>query len=125
MVQEKERALLAEIIDRVNDLFAGEMTDGDKLVYVNNVLKGKLLEAELLVQQAQSNSKEQFAHSPDLDSELTNAILDAYAAHTAMSKQALDSQQVRQGLKEALLGPAQLYEALRARAVQRGEHAPR
>jgi type I restriction enzyme, R subunit len=28
-----------------------------------------------------------------------------------MSKQALDSEKVRRGLKDALLGPAQLYEA--------------
>jgi type I restriction enzyme, R subunit len=30
-----------------------------------------------------------------------------------MSKQALDSEKVRDGLKDTLLGPAQLYEALR------------
>jgi type I restriction enzyme R subunit len=30
-----------------------------------------------------------------------------------MSKQALDSDKVRNGLKEILLGPAQLYEALK------------
>jgi len=34
--------------------------------YVNNVLKGKLLESEILVQQAMSNTKGQFANSPDL-----------------------------------------------------------
>jgi type I restriction enzyme R subunit len=34
-----------------------------------------------------------------------------------MSKQALDSPRVRDGLKDVLLGPAQLYEALRDRAV--------
>jgi type I restriction enzyme R subunit len=33
-----------------------------------------------------------------------------------MSKQALDSERVRQGLKDILLGPGQLYEALRGRA---------
>jgi type I restriction enzyme R subunit len=33
-----------------------------------------------------------------------------------MSRQALDSAKVRAGLKEILLGPAQLYEALRQRA---------
>ncbi|MBB5399095.1 hypothetical protein OKW50_001848 [Paraburkholderia youngii] len=33
---------------------------------MNGVLKGKLLENELLVQQAMSNSKEQFASSPTL-----------------------------------------------------------
>jgi len=44
-----------------------------------------------------------------------NAIIDAFAAHSVMSKQALDSERVRSGLKDVLLGPAQLYEALRAR----------
>lgn len=48
-----------------------------------------------------------------------NAIMDAFAAHTTMSKQALDSQKVRDGLRDILLGPAQLYEALRSRAENR------
>ncbi|MDR6420513.1 type I restriction enzyme R subunit [Paraburkholderia phenoliruptrix] len=115
-VQEKERAFLDEIIQKVNGLFDGELTDDDQLVYVNGVLKGKLLENELLAQQAASNSKEQFANSPDLTDALMHAIIDAFDAHTTMSKQALDSERVRDGLKDILLGPAQLYEALRARS---------
>lgn len=114
-VREKEKALLAEIIEKVNELFEGDLTDDDKLVYVNNVLKGKLLESEILLQQAMNNSKERFADSPNLNDELMNAIIDAFAAHEAMSKQALNSDKVRAGLKDILLGPAQLYEALRAR----------
>ncbi len=35
-----------------------------------------------------------------------------------MSSQALGSERVREGLQEILLGPAQLYEVLRARAVR-------
>ena len=119
-VQDKMKVLLSEIVAKVNDLFEGELTDDDKLVYVNNVLKGKLLESEILVQQAASNTKEQFANSPDLANELLNAIMDAFAAHTTMSKQALDSERVRGGLKDILLGPAQLYEALR----EQGRHQP-
>jgi type I restriction enzyme R subunit len=119
-VQEKIKARLSEIVAKVNDLFEGELTDDDKLVYVNNVLKGKLLESDLLVQQASSNTKEQFANSPDLNTAMMNAIMDALAAHTTMSTQALDSERVRKGLKDILLGPAQLYEALRLR----GEGAP-
>ena len=65
------------------------------------------------MQQARNNTKEQFANSPDLAHELMNAIMDALAAHGTMSKQALDSEKVRGGLKDILLGPAQLYEALR------------
>ncbi|AJX21922.1 type I restriction endonuclease subunit R [Burkholderia pseudomallei] len=115
-VQEKERAFLDEIIAKVNGLFEGELTDDDQLMYVNGVIKGKLLENELLVQQAASNSKEQFANSPDLKDALLHAIMDALEAHNTMSTQALGSDRVREGLKDILLGPAQLYESLRARA---------
>ena len=116
-VQEKERARLNEIIEKVNDLFDGELTDQDKLVYVNNVIRGKLLESTTLQQQAANNSKEQFANSPDLKSELLNAIMGALDAHNAMSTQALNSQAVQSGMKDILLNHARLYETLRERAV--------
>jgi type I restriction enzyme, R subunit len=120
-VQEKQKALLGEIIAKVNDLFDGDLSENDRLVYVNNVIKGKLLESKILVQQASSNSKEQFANSPDLTNEIMNAIMDALVAHTTMSKQALESEQVRNGLRDILLGPAQLYEALRERSESKVE----
>jgi type I restriction enzyme R subunit len=115
-VQEKQQAYLAEILQKVNGLYEGQLTEDDQLVYVNGVLKGKLLENETLMQQAGSNSKEQFANSPDLKDALMHAIMDALEAHTTMSTQALGSDRVRDGLKDILLGPAQLYEALRERA---------
>ena len=105
-----------EIIEKVNGLFEGELSDDDQLVYVNGVLKGKLLENETLVQQASSNSKEQFSNSPDLKIALLQAIMDPLDAHQTMSSQALASERVRDGLKDVLLGPAQLYEALRERS---------
>ena len=64
-----------EIIAKVNDLFEGDLTDDDKLVYVNDVIKGKLLESEELATQARNNSKAQFANSPTLRDEMMNAIL--------------------------------------------------
>jgi len=117
-INEKEKARLADIIERVNGLFEGELTDDDQLIYVNNVIKGKLLESEELITQAANNTKAQFANSPTLTTELINAIMDALAAHTAMSKQALESERVREGLKDVLLGPAELYEALRAKSAR-------
>jgi len=114
-LQEKQQTYLDEIIQKVNGLFEGELTDDDQLVYVNGVLKGKLLENTTLLQQAASNTKEQFANSPDLKDALMHAIMDALDAHTVMSKQALDSERVRDGLRDILLGPAQLYESLRAK----------
>lgn len=112
-VHDPQKALIAEILEKVNGLFDGDLTDDDQLVYVNNVLKGKLLESKELATQAKNNTKAQFAASPTLETQILNAIMDALSAHQAMSKQALDSQRVREGLKDILLGPGQLYESLR------------
>jgi type I restriction enzyme R subunit len=112
-VRERQRAHMTEIIEKLNDLFHGELTDQDKLVYVNDVLLGKLLESDTLRQQAASNSKQQFATSPDLNTELVNAIISALDAHTAMSTQALNSAEIRQGLRDVLLNHSGLYERLR------------
>ena len=114
-VREPERAYMRELIERVNALFEGELTDQDKLVYVNRVLLGKLLESETLIQQAASNSKEQFASSPDLKKEIMNACMSALDAHNVMSTQALNSEAVRAGLTDILLNHSRLWEHLRAR----------
>lgn len=75
-------------------------TDDDRFVYVNNVIKGKLLESQELVTQASNNTKAQFANSPTLSKEIMNAVMDALAAQTVMSKQAFDSPRVHEGLKD-------------------------
>lgn len=111
-LQDKEKALLAEILAKLNDLFQGDVTDGDQLSFVAT-LNGKVQESETLVQQATHNTKEQFSNSPALTQAILDAIIDAFEAHSTMSKQALDSAQVRDGLKDVLLGPGHLYETLR------------
>lgn len=44
--------------------------------------------------------------------------MDAFGAHSSMSKQALDSAHVRQGLTDVLLSPSRLYEELRAAGAE-------
>jgi type I restriction enzyme R subunit len=95
-------------------MFQGDVTDGDQLSFVAT-LNGKVQESETLVQQATHNSKEQFSNSPALTQAILDAIIDAFEAHSTMSKQALDSARVREGLKDVLLGPGQLYETLRSK----------
>lgn len=114
-VNEKQKVYLEELISKLNELFEGDLTDNDRLVYVNHALKGKLLESEILRQQALNNTKEQFSNSPDLAGEIMNAIIDAFTAHSVMSRQALDSEKVRGELKNILLGHVNLYEELRLR----------
>jgi type I restriction enzyme, R subunit len=116
-VQDKEKALLAEIIARLNDLFTGDLTDADEVTYVCSVIRGKLLDSPTLQQQASANSKEQFGASPDLGSALMDAIISALDAHQAMSSQALNSADTRDGIKDVLINKTGLYEELRQRAA--------
>jgi type I restriction enzyme R subunit len=115
-VQDKTKVALADLIAKVNDLFEGDLTPGDKLVYVNDVIKGKLMESEKLAEQALNNTKEQFAASPDLSREILGAVMDALTAHSDMSKQALESERLRNDMKDVLLGVGRLWEGLREKA---------
>ena len=112
-VQDKEKADLAEIIAKLNDLFSGELSDSDKVTYVRSVLRERLMQSQTLRQQASANSKEQFANSPDFGTALMDAIIGALDAHQTMSSQALNSVAVRDGIKDVLLNHTRLYEALR------------
>jgi type I restriction enzyme R subunit len=114
-VQDKEKALLAEIIARLNDLFTGDLSDGDQVTYVCSVIRSKLVESGTLQQQAAANSKEQFNASPDLGTALMDAIISALDAHQAMSSQALNSTAIRDGMKDVLIHKTGLYEELRER----------
>ena len=116
MVQEQQKVYMAELIQKLNDLFGTDTTDNDQLGYVNGTIFGKVVESSTLKQQAASNTKEQFANSPDLKNELQSAIMESYDAHTAMSTQALNSPIVLRGILDILLNHSQLYEVLRARA---------
>ena len=116
-MQDKQKAWLSEIIAKLNELFTGELTDDDKVVYVGTVIRNKLLESTTLQQQAASNSREQFASSPDLARAQQDAIIDALDAHQAMSSQAINNPDLQKRMLELLLGNFNLWEGLRERAV--------
>jgi type I restriction enzyme R subunit len=90
-----------------------EFAEGDAVSYVDSVLKTKLLESETLRAQASANTKEQFSNSPSLQDELLKAIMDAMAAHQTMRTQALASEIVQARILSVLLGPGELWSALR------------
>jgi 3',5'-cyclic AMP phosphodiesterase CpdA len=113
LVQDKHKVRLTQLIEAVNDLFEGKITDGDAVAYVDWVLKTKLLESVVLRAQAAANTKEQFTNSPSLGDEMVKAIIAARDANKEMSTQALNSESIQARLIEFLLGPGNLYEGLR------------
>ena len=112
VAQDKQKQRLEEIIQALNGLFEDDSTAGDTITYFNS-LKGKLLESETLKGQAKANSEEQFSGSPSLRNELTTAMMDGIVAYHNMSKQALGSDIVQARLLSLLLGPGELWKALR------------
>lgn len=114
-VREKEKALLAEIIEQLNQLFGSDTTEGDQLSYAH-VLLEKTLESEVLQKQAANNTEEQFRASPDLHAVIDNAVIDSMDAQQALSVQVLNSPEIRAGLIRILLNQLGLYERLKTRA---------
>jgi len=121
-VQDKAKIALSELIAKVNDLFEGDLTPGDKRVYVNDVIIGKMMESARLVEQAVNNTKEQFDNSPDLLRVLIDAAMDAEAAHALMSRQTLQSAATQRDLLTIALREG-LWERLRAKASALGGQA--
>jgi type I restriction enzyme, R subunit len=97
-----EAAMLAEIIARMNDLFEGDLTDNDLLALANHV-GGLMMESEMLAQQAEANTKEQFGASPDYRNVMLDSVADGLDKYQEMAKQVLNSSRVQEGLSEILL----------------------
>ncbi len=87
----------------MNDLFAGEgLTDADRIHYVNH-LAGKMMESDLLAQQAAANHKAQFGDSPDFMNAYEDAVIAAYENHKSMSEQVMAKAHVKQAMAALLL----------------------
>lgn len=119
-LHEKEKARLDEIIAKLNDLFEGEITEENQLIYLNGVLMGHMLGSEDLQTQAMANTKAQFAASPTIRDEFLDAVIESEDQFASMSQQVLSSEALREKLLDILLGPGNLYEALRERALAKG-----
>jgi type I restriction enzyme R subunit len=83
--RDPKEAKLAEIIERLNQLFADEdFTEEQTTTWVEGLV-AVLLANKALVAQARKNSKAQFLDSPDLRDEVVSALLDNQAAHNKMT----------------------------------------
>jgi type I restriction enzyme R subunit len=87
-----EAKKLAEIVERMNDLFSGNLSDADLVGYVTTI-KGKLLENETLKEQAANNSEQQFAMG-DFKDALTDIVIEGQEAHNNIAAQLLQDDRI-------------------------------
>jgi type I restriction enzyme, R subunit len=115
-VHDPEKVRLDEIIQRVNDLFEGDLTEEHRVKFYQTV-EAAILASETLARQAQNNSEEQFGNSPDLRPIVTDAVIEAHSSFAEMSRQYLNDPGVQDGLIAALLKPGALWSKLQGRAA--------
>jgi len=111
-VQDRQKKRLGEIIEALNDLFLGDLSDGDKVSFFEG-LRMKMLESEALQEQAMANGEAQFANSPSLHDEMMKAAMDGDAAHQALVVQFLNSEAVQAQMLALMLAKGGLWKALR------------
>ena len=121
-LRETKKEYLSAIIQKLNELYGDEFTDGNVVSHFTGVWN-TVLESDLLVKQADNNTQEQFNNSPDLPSELLNAVMENMDTQQSLSSETINSPEKLRGLL-ALILEMGLYETLRRKARQSREVDP-
>lgn len=104
---EDEKKRLAEIVEKMNDLFSGNLSEADLVGYVTTI-KGKLLENETLAEQAANNTEQQFAMG-DFKDILTDIVIEGQDAHNNIADQLLKDDRIFAAMQGVLA--KMVYEA--------------
>jgi type I restriction enzyme R subunit len=98
--REDEMAPLSEIVEKMNDLFAGGVTEADALGTLT-AWSGHLLKNEKLADQAKNNSLEQFVLG-DFKEIFTDVVLESQDGHNKIANQLLKDERIFAAMQEML-----------------------
>lgn len=96
---DREKQRLAEIIDRLNDLYGAEVSDDDKLYFANGIAD-RIERDEAVMAQIRNHSEDQVMHGL-FPKKVTDAVLDALSDHEKLSMPLLENEET--GRQFALL----------------------
>ena len=99
-----------ELLAGIDDLFGDDVGNREKVTYIRDRVKSKLLGSNALVRLAQRISKQHFSESDELD----DAIFHALASDESIDTLGFDADQAIAGIKTILLGSGHLWEELRS-----------
>ena len=85
-----EKQRLAEIIDRLNDLYGAEVSDDDKLHFANGIAD-RIERDESVMAQVRNHSQDQVMHGL-FPKKVTDAVLDALSDHEKLSMPLLEDE---------------------------------
>lgn len=99
--RDPESDTIAHIVEKMNDLFAGELTDDDKVNYAKTITD-KVMENKTAMTQFTTNSREQ-AMLGDFPTLMTDAIIDSMDVHQNIATQVLNNEKVKVGFANLVL----------------------
>jgi type I restriction enzyme R subunit len=106
-------ARLSAIIQKMNEVFSGNLTDADFKGYATTLIE-KMVEDATLQEQAQANDTAESFGNGAYEQKLTGAVVAALESHAEMADQALKHPTVFKGLASLLLD--EVYRLLREKA---------
>jgi type I restriction enzyme R subunit len=108
---EDEQKKLGEIVQRMNDLFSGDLSEADLVGYVTTI-NGKLMESQKLQEQAANNSEEQFALG-DFKDVLTDIVIEGQENHNRIADQLLKDERIFAAMQGMMA--SMVYRAMKGR----------
>lgn len=104
-------ARLSEIIKKMNEVFAGNLSEADLRGYATTLI-GKLVDDPILLEQAKANETVEAFRNGAFEEKLNHAVVDALENHSDMAEQALRHETVFKGLANTLVD--EVFRRLRA-----------
>ncbi|SHH95869.1 type I restriction endonuclease subunit R [Ferrimonas marina] len=100
--KEQKKDMLSEILERMNDLFGAETTDGDKLTLLQGAVS-KISENETVMAQVENNSEAQIMMG-DFPQAMQTAMIEAMASHKQLTTEYLSNDDVAREFNKLVLG---------------------
>ena len=98
---DRKKEPLSDLIDRMNELFVGDFTEGDFLNYARTVA-GRVRENDRVMEQIATNTQDR-AMLGDYPDAVLDAVIGSMETHTDLATQVLSNEQVRRGFARVLL----------------------
>ncbi|MDX1346981.1 MAG: type I restriction endonuclease [Thiomicrorhabdus chilensis] len=100
--KDRKTDTIAHIVEAMNELFAGELTEADKLNYAQ-AIRDKVMENDGVMAQFKVNTPDQVMLG-DFPSLITDAVIDSMDVHQNMASQVLSNEQIQQGFAKLVMG---------------------
>ncbi|USD35986.1 type I restriction endonuclease subunit R [Ferrimonas sp. SCSIO 43195] len=101
--KEQKKDLLSEILEKMNELFGVETTDGDKLTLLHGAVS-KISENDAVMDQVKNNSSEAQIMMGDFPKAMENAMIEAMGSYTQLTTDYLSKPEVAKEFNKLVLG---------------------